>query len=152
MDLSEIKPKIIHHLVTLLDEKINLLQDNLNDIKLSAHAEEKSSMGDKYETGRAVANQSYELIAKQITQLNLQLNQLLKFKINNRISTIQAGCLIKTNHGFLLLAGGAGQLNFMDINIISVSASAPLSKAFIGSTQNQKVIFNNKQYLIEDFA
>lgn len=133
-----------------IDNKIAGVQDALSAVQESANEETKSSAGDKYETGRAMAQLEAERYSSQLSELHKvreQLNQI--DPVGRQTSEIRKGSLIKTNHGFFFIAAGIGQIKVDAINFTVVSLESPLGRALNGKHTAQSVVFGGRTYQIE---
>ena len=143
------KEKIHGHCLSLINDKISLLQQVLADLKESAGNETKSTAGDKHETALAML---------QIEQANTrgQLEDVLKKKallekINPVLSAEQIvnGSLVKTNRGYLYLGVALGKINTAGIDVIALSPQSPLGEKMIGLIVGDTVEMNGNFYIIE---
>ncbi|MDC8104884.1 hypothetical protein ACNFU2_08635 [Chryseobacterium sp. PTM-20240506] len=109
----------------------------------------KSSMGDKYETGR-------EMLQQEINHLQRQLNEVLNQQaLIQKIVTepsfkVQNGALIKTNKGLFYVSVSIGEITFENQKIMTVSAESPLVKAMFGKKIAEKFEINNVHQTIEN--
>ena len=109
----------------------------------------KSSMGDKYETGR-------EMLQQEINNLQRQLNEILNQqavmqKINSGPSEkVQNGALVKTNNGIFYIGASIGEIVSENQKIMTVSAESPLVKAMFGKKMGDAFSINNISQTIEN--
>lgn len=132
-----------------LTQKINDLEKAVNDAQSSANSEEKSSMGDKYETGRAMSMQSRDLAAKQLLIAKSELNYLLKLNLENANKVVGQGSLVQTTKGNFFIAISLGQVVLNQENFMAISANAPIGKLLVGKIAQDEFTFNNKTYQIQ---
>ncbi len=143
------KDKIISYTRKQLEEKLMFLKENLHSIQESANNETKSSVGDKYETGRAMAQLEIEKTMTQIGQVTTMLDQLTKIP-TNRLDSVRLGALVKTDKGVFFISVGLGKVDIDGVGIIMISAEAPIAKALWGKKVGDEVVFNQiKQKIIE---
>lgn len=130
-----------------LDEKIASLQHLISETRTSNN-DTKSSMGDKYETGR-------EMLQQEINHLQLQLSELVQQKEQLKIMpagicrTVQNGALVKTNQGIFYLSVPLGTLFWDDEKITTVSVNAPLAKAMLGLRVGDLFSVGKNTFVIE---
>lgn len=121
------KEEILIELKSRIHQKIFDIQTLIVETRESNN-ETKSSMGDKYETGR-------EMLAQQINHLQNQLKVQLDFQNSLSKLTLEPsdrvknGALVQTDKGWFYISIGFGELNFHSTKIFAVSADAPLVKA-----------------------
>ena len=144
-----LKQKIHNHYLQLINDKVNLLQQVLSDLKESGTNETKSTAGDKHETALAML---------QIEQANTraQLKEVLEQKaalerINPALSSVKIvnGTLIKTNRGWLYMSTALGKATVEGITVIALSPQSPLGKKLMGLAVTDTVEMNNTRYTIE---
>ena len=93
------KETLINLIEIILTDKISSLKKDINSLKESQKNDTKSSMGDKYETGRAMIQLELEKYHSRLSNNNEKLSNLLKINPKLKTKTIQSGSLIQTNHG-----------------------------------------------------
>jgi predicted O-methyltransferase YrrM len=74
------KKEIFEHCKNMLLQRIADGEKAVLDAQEAANSEEKSSMGDKYETGRAMSQLAREMSAKQVFENKQELGFLLKLE------------------------------------------------------------------------
>ncbi|WP_288461222.1 hypothetical protein [uncultured Chryseobacterium sp.] len=135
------KSKILEAVKSRIAEKIQKLEKLIEETRASNN-DTKSSMGDKYETGR-------EMLQQEINNLQRQLNESLNQQsIVQKISSdpsskVQNGALVKTDKGLFYISASAGEIIVDQQKIMTVSAESPLAKAMHGLTENQSFSVNN---------
>ncbi|WP_294324735.1 hypothetical protein [Chryseobacterium endophyticum] len=141
------KSKILTAVKTKIADKIQKFERLIEETRASNN-DTKSSMGDKYETGR-------EMLQQEINNLQRQLNeslqqQLLVQKINGEPSSkVQNGALIKTDKGLFYISASVGEILSENRKIMTVSAESPLVKAMAGLTTGQNFFVNAISQTIE---
>ncbi len=141
------KTKLLSTVAEILSGKIANLK-NLIDETRSSNNDTKSSMGDKYETGR-------EMLQQEINNLQLQLNGFLKQETSlKNIKTefsekIEKGSLVETEKGKFFIAISLGEINFETQKIFVISPESPLAKAMWGKAENDTFLLNSSSQKIE---
>lgn len=144
MDKSEIL-KIISQ---KLSEKIQKLENLISETRASSN-DTKSSMGDKYETGR-------EMLQQEINNLQIQLNEILKQK--DFLKTIlpkpsdkaEKGAIIETDKGLFFISVSLGEIIYENKKIIAISPESPLAKAMHGKMKSEIFAINNLSQAIKN--
>lgn len=111
----------------------------------SANGESKSSAGDKYETGRAMAQNDRNLYASQWAQWNDLSQQLTRFKNPPADHHVSPGSLIETTLGWFWLSVSLGRLPMDDLTITILSASSPLGKTLVGKKTGDSFSFQGNE-------
>lgn len=143
------KEKVHRHYLQVIKDKINRLQQILDDLKESGANETKSTAGDKHETALAMIQIEQ---ANTRTQLQEVMNQFdLLEKINPEISAtiVVNGSLIKTNRGYFFMSVALGKAMVDNILVIALSPQSPLGKKLLGLCVSEKVDMNGTDYRID---
>lgn len=135
------KEEILNILKDKISEKILTLENLIAETRASSN-DTKSSMGDKYETGR-------EMLQQEINNLQVQLNEVLKQE--NLLSTIsykessksEKGALVQTDKGFFYITVSLGNVNYEQVKIFCISPDSPLAKALQDKTEGEQISLNN---------
>ena len=144
-----LKQKIYDHYLHLINEKINLLQQALADLKESGTNETKSTAGDKHETALAMLQIEQANTRAQLKVAQDQKAALEKIAHLQSVHTIVNGSLVKTNLGYLFLSTALGKAVVTGHTIIALSPQSPLGMQLMGLQKGATVIINSKQYLVE---
>lgn len=131
-----------------LSEKIQTFEKLIAETRASNN-DTKSSMGDKYETGR-------EMLQQEINNLQVQLNEVLKQQ--DFLKTIlikpsekaEKGAIVKTEKGLFFISVSLGEINFDNQKIICISPESPLAKAMNGKQKGDVFSLNNMSQKIVD--
>lgn len=135
------KQEIINIIKVKAADKIQYFENLIAETRASNN-DTKSSMGDKYETGR-------EMLQQEINNLQRQLNEVLNQqavlqKITSDFSEkVQNGALVKTNKGLFYVAASMGEIMYEKQKIMTVSAESPLVKAMFGKKMGETFTINN---------
>lgn len=144
-----LKQKINKHYFQIIEDKIEMLQQLLADLKESGSNETKSTAGDKHETALAMLQIEQ---ANKRTQLKDALFQKSIFeKINTGIGTqkIAVGSLIKTNQGYFYLSIALGKALINEIVVIALSPQSPLGQKMLGLNIGDVITVNDTVYSID---
>ena len=91
------KEQLHAHCQTLIEKKIEQVKSELDEVTNAALSETKSSMGDKYETGREMMMQEKNKLANQMEILLGQLAQLNSIDPIPEHSHVKLGTLVETD-------------------------------------------------------
>ncbi len=144
----ENKTELLLLIKTKLSEKIQQLEKLIAETRASNN-DTKSSMGDKYETGR-------EMLQQEINNLQVQLNEVLKQQdflktiLPKSSEKAEKGAIVKTERGLFFISVSLGEVNFENQKIICVSPESPLAKAMSGKQKNEVFSINNMNQKIEN--
>ena len=116
----------------------------------SSNSETKSSAGDKYETGRAMAQQERDRHAQQLHEAQQMLGALQKINPELPCDAVRLGALATTSLGVFYVSIGAGRLRTAEgQEFLAVSAAAPLVGALAGRRGGEEAVFNSQKIKVE---
>ncbi len=147
-----LKQKIYNHYLHLVDEKVNMLQQVLADLKESGANETKSTAGDKHETALAMLQIEQANTRTQLQEILAQKAALEKINPTLSASIVVNGSLIKTNKGYLFISTALGKAVVDDTAVIALSPQSPLGKKLMGLKINEACSMNNIEYKIESIV
>ena len=111
----------------------------------SSNSETKSSAGDKYETGRAMAQQERDRHAAQLHEAQQLLAALQKINPELPSTAVRPGAVVATTLGLFYFSIGAGKLLTAEgQEFLAVSPGAPVAAALSGRRAGEEVVFNGK--------
>ena len=146
------RQKVYEHYLQLINDKISLLRQTMDDLKESSSEETKSTAGDKHETALAMLQIEQKNVSQQLKEA---LDQKTLFEqINPTLvkQEITKGSLIRTNKGYLFLSVALGKTIVDGISIIAISPRSPLGQKLIGLKVNDTAEINGIEYLIENIS
>jgi hypothetical protein len=148
--MQDIKSALLENCINYVKERVNTAELALADNRAGLEDDSKSSAGDKYETSREIVQQEVIRNELLLTEARTMEVVLSKINIDQNFTTIQNGSLAITNHGsfFFAIAIGKVEVNNKDYFVISIGF--PLGQAFRDKKAGEKVVFNNKSYLIKE--
>ena len=140
------KTELIKLINQKLSEKIENFEKLIAETRASSN-DTKSSMGDKYETGR-------EMLQQEINNLQVQLNEVLKqqdflktsfdkLRMTKKFDKAEKGAIVKTEKGLFFISVSLGEINFDNQKIICISPESPLAKAMNGKQKGDVFSLNN---------
>lgn len=148
-DPKEIKNQLHKYCQEHVQQRLNTVQKAIADTIKAAKDENKSSMGDKYETGLAMMHIEREKKEAQLRQA-LDLQTKLKSIYPNKVHEIvEPGSLVVTNYGHYYIAIGLGKAIIEEETFYVVSIQSPIGQALKGKKAGDSITFLNKQYKID---
>lgn len=144
------KEEIQNILKDKISEKILTFENLIAETRASSN-DTKSSMGDKYETGR-------EMLQQEINNLQIQLNEVLKQRdfLKNLSAKpslkVEKGALVKTEKGLFYISVSMSNIDVDGNKIFCISPDSPLAKALEGKTQSETITLNNVNHKIIEIS
>lgn len=103
----------------------------------------KSSMGDKYETSREMAQQDLTRLQNQLNQAESDLKSLLNLS-TDIAEKIRIGSLVFTNEQIYYLAVSIGPIEVNKNRIMVISSKSPLGLELLGKRIGDKFYFQSR--------
>jgi transcription elongation GreA/GreB family factor len=144
------KERLLNYIKSILEERMKVARDEMESAQLSANEETKSSAGDKYETGRAMAQNQRDMYARQYQQI-LSEKQVLD-RIDPVFESVRVivGSYVSTSGGDFFISVSIGHVHFEGTQVMVVSPVSPIGKLLMGKEKQEKVNFQNKTITITD--
>jgi hypothetical protein len=139
-----IKPQLHTACLAYVQERIDACQAAIQAAQESANSETKSSAGDKYETGRAMAQNERDRNTVQLRQAQQLQGELARINPELACDTVRPGALVQTGLGHFYISISAGKLAVGGLEYFAVSPSAPVAAALQGKRAGEQVLFNGK--------
>jgi transcription elongation GreA/GreB family factor len=145
---DSLKIELYAQCVLFVNQRIANAQHALSDAQQAANGEEKSSAGDKYETGRAMAHLEREKAAQQLNEA-LKLAEVLGKIKQEATAIIGLGSVVITNAGNFYLSISAGKMEVAGIDFIALSVVSPIGALLMNKKVGEKFIFNKQSFVIQ---
>lgn len=143
------KLKIYDACLLNIEKRIQSIQEALDAAIAAGNEETKSSVGDKYETGRAMMQMEQNKHQAQLDKAMVLKNELLQINLNKKYGIVEKGALVATDAGYYFIATSIGKIIIEENTVYAISLDAPLAKAFIGKKENDVAFFQDKKYTIK---
>ena len=131
-------------------QRIDTARRAMEAAQESANAEEKSSAGDKYETGRAMAQNERDRHAQLLTEARRLESELAQLNVEKIVETVQPGSLVVTDRGRFFISISAGKLVLDGTDYFAVSPASPIAALLLGRKAGDAVTFNKLIYQVLD--
>ena len=115
----------------------------------SANEETKSSAGDKYETGRAMAQIERDRHAQLFDQLRQERAVLDRIDPDFVFQRVGLGALVTTSVGVFFVSISAGMVVIDGQKVIAMSPQSPLGASLMGKQAGDSFLFQQKRGVIE---
>jgi hypothetical protein len=135
--------------IELFNSSIQQLTNAMAMAQESANSQEKSSVGDKHETSRAIGQADRNMYAKQLKQAQDDLNFLRSIDVEQTFTNINIGALFEINNQTFFVALGIGKMRISDKDVVVISYRSPLFESLKMRQQGQKVLYQNKETIID---
>ena len=131
-----------------VDQRLERLNDAIADLEEALKLETKCSMGDKYETGRAMLHLEFEKLSVQHGETQKLKKTLSLLSPQKMQPEVGFGSVVKTDVANYFVAIPAGELEVDREKFYAIGANAPVAKILFGRRAGDKTVFNGKELKI----
>ncbi|MBS1566041.1 MAG: hypothetical protein JST39_16755 [Bacteroidetes bacterium] len=136
--------------IAIIEQRIANAQAAADAAQQAANQEEKSSAGDKYETGRAMGHLQKDMHASQLAAHLKDLATLKAVNTEKVYSRPVSGALIDCGDCAFFIAAGLGKQQVEGQSIFFISPFAPLAKTLEEKKAGDAFIFNKQTLTIKE--
>lgn len=131
-----------------VEGRLGKIDAAIKDLEDALKLETKCSMGDKYETGRAMLHLEFEKLSVQHEQYQ-KLRKTVRM-IDPKVSLQKAGfgAVVETDMANYFIAIPAGEIILKEGKYYAVGAGAPIARALEGAKEGEEVNFNGKKMTV----
>ena len=149
-ELLRFKRKVYQACLVKVEQTRSSILSAIASAEEARDNETKSSVGDKYETGRATMQNEIDRLMDQLANVNKTLTELSVLKIDKARDSVANGCIILTDRGYFFICAGLGKIEIETTMCDCVSPDAPLARALSGAAKGGSRTFNNQTFIIQD--
>ena len=141
------KERILEHVRSMLANRLSEAIASHDLLLQDRDGESKSSVGDKYETGREMIQAELERSARYIEEIRSQITQIEDLT-DETLDTVQPGALVTTNYGKFLLSTSIGKVELDGDQIFLISPVSPIGSTLLDKKPGDQTTFNGREYRI----
>jgi hypothetical protein len=134
----------------MLRQRIGTAREAMNRAQEAANSEEKSSAGDKYETGRAMGQLQKEMHGRQLAEYAKEVKALQSIFTDSLCDRGGPGAFIRAAGIGFFVSAGLGKQEVEGLIILFVSPLAPLGRSLRNKVAGDSILFNGVSVVIED--
>ena len=149
---KELKELICSQLHGLIDRKIEIALSAIDSARESRDSDTKSSVGDKYETGRAMMQIELENNKIQLSKALDLKKELSRIDIKKDYTRTEPGSLVITNQGNYFISVGLGKIEANNQDYYSISLASPIGKLLHNREIGDSVKFQGREFTITDIT
>lgn len=146
--MSYLKQQLHQQCVNYVQQRMDAAQQAIAEAQQSANNDTKSSAGDKYETGREMAQQETNRNLTQLNEANKLMVALNRIGTSGQSNVAEAGSVVITNQGNFYLSISAGAVNVSNEVYIAISTASPVGLKLKGAQAGDQFTFNGKPYSV----
>jgi len=146
----QFKNRLKQWALAIIEQRIATAKQAADHAQQAANQEEKSSAGDKYETGRAMGHLQKDMHAGQLAAHLKDLAALKGVNTDTLYATPVGGAFINCTGCSFFIAAGLGKQVVEGQTIFFISPYAPLARTLEQKKTGDSFLFNNLTVLIAD--
>lgn len=133
-----------------LSQRIAMSNHAMQQAQEAANGEEKSSAGDKYETGRAMGHLQKDMHARQLAGLVREMAALHAINVDERCIEGRSGALLRTDPYDFFIGIGLGKQTIEGRTVVFLSPQAPLARTLQNKKAGDTLFFQKETMLIRE--
>jgi hypothetical protein len=149
MSYKLLRQQLLSQCQMVVDQRIASAEETIRMAQESANEEGKSSAGDKYETGRAMAQLEIEKAGGQLADAKKLKQALEQIPVDVSGSIVRPGSLVITSQGSYFISIAAGKLTVDGKTWFAISAGSPLGAILLGKREGDAVKMMGKEIVVE---
>ncbi|MBC9932729.1 GreA/GreB family elongation factor [Chitinophaga qingshengii] len=130
-------------------QRIAITQQAMNEAQAAANSESKSSVGDKYETARAMSHMEKDMHARQLLAHQQELQALRSVNVQSVYQVPAAGAFIRSTTANFFIGAGLGKQVIDGETIIFLSPISPLAQQLMRKKAGDEFEFKGKNKIID---
>ena len=139
-----IKQQLYRYCISMAENKVREAEEALNHLQKSHESEGKSSMGDKYETGRAMIHLEKEKVGHQLNEALKMRQMLAGIDVEKAFGKVGVGSLVETEVARYFIATSLGKVVLDEANYFVISPLSPIGQAMLNKTVGDMISFAGK--------
>jgi transcription elongation GreA/GreB family factor len=149
-EVDVIKRQLMDQCMALVEQRIGNSRQAMNAAQESANAEEKSSAGDKYETGRAMAQIERDKAAQQLKEAMHLKSVLQTINLKSSAGVVTQGSLVITDVNHFFIAISLGKQTVANADYFVIAPATPIGRLLMGLHVGSQFSFNNQMHTIRE--
>ncbi|MEG9327550.1 transcription elongation factor [Salinimicrobium catena] len=145
---AETKEKLHTACLQYVEERLTKIDAAIKDLEDALKLETKCSMGDKYETGRAMLHLEFEKLSGQHEQYQKLRKTVRMLDPKMAFQNAGFGAVVETGQANYFIAIPAGEINLEEGKFYAVGAGSPIAMALSGKAEGDEVSFNGKTFKV----
>ncbi|MBT8239170.1 MAG: 3-oxoacyl-ACP synthase [Croceitalea sp.] len=142
------KSKVFEFCESFIAQRIRGIQSQIKEVSQALASENKSTAGDKHETGRAMLQLEREKLGQQLFEAEKMVELFRRVDRDTNSQTAVLGSLVITNLANYYLAISAGKYTTPETEVYCISTFTPIGKLVLGKSSGDTFTFNNKTHKI----
>ena len=142
------KEEVVGYCLEKCRNRVQEIQSAMDSAQDAILNDTKSSMGDKYETSREMAQQEISRLQNQLKQAEIDLDKINNLDLHSS-ELVRMGSIVQTDQFDYFIAISIGAVKIKEKSIMIISKESPIGNLLFGKKENETVQFNNKTITIQ---
>lgn len=147
--ITEVKAKLLAACRHYANKRIAVAREAMQNAQQSANEEDKSSAGDKYETGRAMMQIERDQAGVMLEEAQKLLPILERINSDAVHDTVMMGSLVGSEQVNFFIGISAGNITIDDRDFITISPTTPIAQQLLGKAVGDQFNFKGQLQTIE---
>ncbi|MBS0028291.1 GreA/GreB family elongation factor [Chitinophaga sp. 22321] len=137
------------HCEQVFMQRITITQQAMDDAQAAANQESKSSVGDKYETARAMSHMEKDMHARQLLAHQQDLHAIRAINVQSIYHTPAAGAFVRSTTTNFFIGAGLGKQVINGEPVIFLSPVSPLAQQLMQKKVGDEFEFKGKNRITD---
>jgi len=143
-----IKKQLYDKIIGIIEQRLSEARVAIEAAKESRDSETKSSVGDKYETGRTLMQQEVEKNRVLLHKTERLKAELEKIDINKKHEWVDFGSLVITNQHTYFISTALGKIDLDGETCFCISLASPVGNLLYKKKEGDILSFQGKEMKI----
>lgn len=143
--MGQLKSKLIIGCRKYVEDRIFRILTGIADLEAALKLETKCTVGDKYETGRAMVTLEFEKLSSQLDQFKRLKETLSLIDPEQTSDGIAFGSIVKTTAANYFISIPAGEILVDNEKYFAVGVNSPVAQAILGKKEGERFELNAKE-------
>lgn len=148
MTPKEIKSELLHACTQVVEKRFARVKQVIADIEESLLEEDKSSAGDKHETGRAMLQIDRENAGKQLQEIEKLKQLLAKVDVAATSDYARLGSLVYASQATYFVSISIGDIEVNTAHYLCVALNSPIGMLLNGKRKGETFTFNGTEHTV----
>lgn len=146
---TEVKEKLLVACKHYANNRIAVAREAMQNAQQSANEEDKSSAGDKYETGRAMMQIERDQAAVMLEEAQKLLPMLERINAEVVHDSVMMGSVVGSMQVNFFIGISAGSIAVEDTTFITIAPTSPIALQLLGKVAGDQFNFKGQLQTIE---
>lgn len=146
---TEVKEKLLAACRHYANNHIAVAREAMQNAQQSANEEDKSSAGDKYETGRAMMQIERDQAAVMLEEAQKLLPMLERINAEVVHDSVMMGSLVGSKQVNFFIGISGGTVTMGDTTFITIAPTSPIAQQLLGKVAGDQFNFKGQLQTIE---